>query len=71
MKVKNTNHTHGNSDSEIMALRLATYEQAMANIRSLMTVGTQILSALAVADVTVLGFAFSFRKASTLPSVLT
>ena len=43
-----------------------SYEQSMQTLRSLQQTGVQILSVLAIADVTVLGITFKIQKASTL-----
>lgn len=59
-------YADGATNSERTKLQLLTYQQAMENVRSFMTMGVQILSALAIINITVLGFAFSSRRASTL-----
>jgi hypothetical protein len=48
---------------DAIKLKLATYEQSMESIRSLINTGLQILSALTAANVAILGFAISSQKA--------
>ncbi len=55
-----------NISGTTVQLKIASYEQSMENVRSLINIALQILVALTVADVTIIGVAFSTKKAAVL-----